>query len=73
MGTMHKDSQLIDSLGGPAKVAELLGFDKSDGGIQRVHNWRTRGIPAKVKVDHPDIFMPERPRRKPSAGEVSHG
>lgn len=57
MSAMHKDSHLIDALGGPAKVAELLGFDKADGGIQRVHNWRTRGIPAKVKVDHPDIFL----------------
>lgn len=57
MSAMHKDSHLIDALGGPAKVAELLGFDKADGGIQRVHNWRTRGIPAKVKVDHPEIFL----------------
>lgn len=50
------DAQLINDLGGPAKVAELLGY-KKHGGPQRVSNWRTRGIPAKVKVDHPDIFM----------------
>lgn len=52
------DKTLIDSLGGPAKVAELLGYDK-DGGIQRVHNWTSRGIPAHVKVQRPDLFMPE--------------
>lgn len=44
-------------LGGPAKVAERLGYDKADGGVQRVHNWVTRGIPAKVKVERPDLFL----------------
>lgn len=51
-----KDSELIKSLGGPTKVAELLQFDKAVG-VQRVQNWITRGIPAQVKVDHPEIFM----------------
>lgn len=50
------DSELIEHLGGPTKVAELLQFDKA-GGVQRVQNWITRGIPAQVKVDHPAIFM----------------
>lgn len=50
------DAQLIEQLGGPAKVADLLGYDK-DGGVQRVHNWITRGIPAKVKLDHPHLFL----------------
>lgn len=50
------DSQLIDDLGGPAKVAELLGYEKH-GGTQRVNNWKSRGIPAKVKLDHPDVFL----------------
>lgn len=48
------DARLIDALGGPAKLAALLGFDR--GGVQRVHNWRTRGIPAKVKLARPDLF-----------------
>lgn len=39
-------------------MAELLGFDK-DGGVQRVHNWLTRGIPPAIKVSRPDLFMPE--------------
>lgn len=52
------DAQLIDDLGGATKVAELLGYDK--GGVQRVHNWRTRGIPPKVKLERPDLFLKER-------------
>lgn len=51
------DAQLIEHLGGPAKVAELLGIDKN-GGVQRVFNWITRGIPARVKVERPDLFLP---------------
>lgn len=50
------DAELIESLGGPARVAELLHLDK-DGGVQRVHNWKTRGIPAKVKLERPDLFL----------------
>lgn len=51
----HPDASLIADLGGPTKVAELLGYEKH--GAQRVQNWIYRGIPAQVKVDHPDIFM----------------
>ena len=50
------DKETIERLGGPAKVAELLGLDKH-GGTQRVHNWIARGIPAQVKLDHPEIFL----------------
>lgn len=53
---MHEDSKLIQELGGPAKVAEKLGYDKN-GGTQRVFNWMKRGIPSKVKVEHQDIFL----------------
>lgn len=55
MATMD-DRTRIERLGGPAKVAELLGYEK-DGGTQRVHNWTVRGIPAKVKLEHPDLFL----------------
>lgn len=64
---MSADESLIKSLGGPAKVAELLGYDKS-GGVQRVHNWCKRGIPARVKVQRPDLFMPAQDRG--AAGEA---
>lgn len=57
MNKMMNDRKVIESLGGPGKVAELLGYEKH-GGVQRVHNWMSRGIPAKVKLDHPEIFKP---------------
>lgn len=55
--TLMNDPDLIRALGGPTKVAELLGYDKAKGGVQRVQNWIERGIPAKVKLDHPHIFL----------------
>ena len=51
------DPELIRSLGWPTKVAELIGFDKTAGGVQRVQNWITRGIPPRVKLQHPDVFL----------------
>lgn len=58
MNEIASDKDLIDSLGGAAKVAALLGLEKH-GGVQRVHNWKTRGIPASVKISRPDLFMPQ--------------
>jgi hypothetical protein len=55
------DKKLIMNLGGPTKVAELLGLDKAKGGIQRVQNWITRGIPPKEKLARPDLFLPNFP------------
>jgi hypothetical protein len=55
-GTMD-DRQLILDLGGPTKVAVMLGLDKAKGGVQRVQNWMTRGIPPKVKLERPDLFL----------------
>lgn len=51
------DTELIKSLGGATTVAKLLGYDLKKGGAQRVQNWFTRGIPPKVKVERPDLFM----------------
>lgn len=50
------DAELIEHLGGPTKVAALLSLEK-DGGVQRVQNWITRGIPPKVKLEFPEIFL----------------
>ena len=52
------ENDLIDSLGGPAALARLLGFLPASG-TQRVHNWKARGIPAYIKVAHPELFMPD--------------
>lgn len=70
------DKDLIEVLGGPTRVAELLGYDKSSGGVQRVQNWITRGIPAKVKLDHPALFLARRDSKGPQQAEakaVAHG
>lgn len=50
------DSELIDQLGGPTRVAQLLAYTKP-GGVQRVQNWKARGIPARVKLSRPDLFL----------------
>lgn len=50
------DSDLIDALGGPARMAERLNLKPEKGRVQRVHNWRTRGIPARIKLDHAALF-----------------
>lgn len=52
---VHPDWHLVLSLGGPAKVAARLGWT-SAGAVQRVQNWKQRGIPAKVRLRHPRLF-----------------
>lgn len=64
---MSTDESLIKRLGGAAKVAELLGYDKA-GGVQRVHNWCKRGIPPRVKIERPDLFMA--PASQPGAPAI---
>lgn len=54
---VHADWQLILDLGGPTAVAKLLGYDLKRGGVQRVHNWRERGVPPSVKIAFPLIFL----------------
>ena len=49
--------RLINALGGPRKVCELLGYDKRTGGVQRINNWLVRGIPYKVKLEHAALWM----------------
>jgi hypothetical protein len=59
--TMNKtDKEILDDLGGSTAVAKLLGYDLTKGGAQKVNNWYKRGIPAKVKVEHPEIFLGQR-------------
>lgn len=60
---IHADWALIQSLGGVVKVADMLGAS-----VQRVQNWKSRGIPSDVKLSRPDLFLPQlRPvRAKPA-------
>jgi hypothetical protein len=59
--SMHSDSELIEALGGTTKVAARLGYS-----VQRVQNWKERGIPAQVRLDHPGVF-PAPPRHQDAA------
>lgn len=52
---LHPDAQLIEQLGGPAVLARALGFDMSKG-IQRVQNWKYRGIPELLRLRRTDVF-----------------
>jgi hypothetical protein len=57
MSKYHEDADLIDRLGGPAALARALGFD-SRIGVQRVQNWKYRGIPEIERLRNPDVFGP---------------
>lgn len=51
--SIKADKETLLKLGGSTKVAELLGYrDK-----QRVQNWMKRGIPARVKLEYPHLFL----------------
>lgn len=52
---MHHDAELISHMGGATKLASRLGYDPKKGGIQRVQNWKKRGIPPLVERDNPWI------------------
>jgi hypothetical protein len=52
--TAH-DKAVIAALGGPSALAKRLGFP-AVGGVQRVQNWLTRGIPAAVRLEHMALF-----------------
>jgi len=67
------DKERIESLGGAAKVAQLLGYSKEKGGVQRVHNWITRGIPYKVKFEHPELFSTQNRRAGDTVKADIHG
>lgn len=53
---MENAKTLIDRLGGPAKLAQKLGLSDRPGQIQRISNWKKRGIPARVMLAFPDVF-----------------
>lgn len=67
-GAMNSHEQIIERLGGPAKVARMLGIADEKGAIQRVSNWKRRGIPPRVLLEHPKVFKGVMPQSK----EASH-
>lgn len=69
---MESAQKIIDRLGGPAKLAEKLGLSGRPGQIQRISNWKKRGIPARVMLDHPHVFELKPPPRRRSKKEAAH-
>lgn len=54
----HRDWKLIAALGGPARVAQCLGWQDEAGVIQRIQNWKYRGIPELLRYQRQDVFGP---------------
>lgn len=58
---------LINAAGGNKAFAELLGLDADPGYMQRVSNWRDRGIPARVILEHQLVIESLRRKAKAAA------
>lgn len=48
----HETQQLIGLAGGDTEFARLLGIASDKYAAQRVHNWKRRGMPSAVVLDH---------------------
>ena len=59
----NESAELIDRAGGPSALGRLLGIDQGEGWIQRISNWKRRGIPSDVILEHYATF--QRLKRKP--------
>jgi len=50
--TPEDTSELITAAGGDSAFARLLGIEGEPGFAQRVNNWKRRGMPPSVELDH---------------------
>ena len=55
---------LIDKAGGPSAFGRLLGLNKVAGWRQKIHNWKTRGMPAQIVLDHYEAIAKLKRKRK---------
>ncbi len=53
--------EIIKAAGGDRAFARLLGLDAAPGYQQRINNWKRRGMPAAVVLDHLDTIQSLRP------------
>jgi hypothetical protein len=60
----NESAALIERAGGTKAFAELLGINTGEGWLQRVSNWRTRGIPSAVILEHYDTIQKLRSEKK---------
>lgn len=63
-----ESAALIEKAGGDSEFGRLLGLDRKPGWQQRVNNWKRRGIPSDVVLEHYETFQRLRTEkhRKPS-------
>lgn len=56
---MDKDesARVIDAAGGDRPFGKLIGIDGIDGFVQRVNNWRRRGMPAQIVLEHYELIQ----------------
>lgn len=50
--TANESTKIIKAAGGSTAFARLLGIDRQRGYLQRINNWKCRGIPPRVILDH---------------------
>jgi len=50
--TPEETVRIIEAAGGDTKFAELLGINDTPGFQQRVNNWKRRGMPPAVILQH---------------------
>ena len=60
--TPNESIAIIEAAGGDSEFARLLGLDANETFRQRVKNWKRRGIPPRVILDH--FLVIEQLRRK---------
>lgn len=49
---VNEDKRLLQSIGSYAEVGRITGNSP-----QCVFNWTKRGIPARIKLKYPDLFL----------------
>jgi hypothetical protein len=49
-------STLIEHVGGITAFGRMLGIDDGEGWQQRINNWRHRGLPPAVELQHYDLL-----------------
>lgn len=52
----NESQQIIKIAGGPAAFARLLGITNQPNFHQKINNWRARGIPAAVVLEHYQVI-----------------
>jgi hypothetical protein len=53
----NETAQIINAAGGDVAFAKLIGIDGEPGHQQRVNNWKRRGMPAQVVLDHYPVIQ----------------